>query len=407
MNKIIKNIAAVLPMLAFVTACTETNDWTVDSSINRQPSLSTFEVTPDTAELTMAVKFEKQKSASGYEIQISTDSLKEGFDESTNYAGLKTIKVDKDNTGSVDIDYGTDDDQYPWVENTTYYMRIRSISDSKDKSKWYTSGIMGDVKSVKMTPMFTVSGLDISVDEITLHWIKKYKSGTPALLNMTDAEGNDSIITLSPDEKEEGTTTVTGLVGGATYTFQLLDADGKVLGTTTVATEKTPNMEKALSIFGMPNFIKTTAGSVQPYADSTGTFVAKFIDKDGKFKMETNKSTAYFNPVKEVFKTGDMESDKAGYRMNTGGKAGEIDMTIPAKGRLYVYTYVGSGNAGRNIIFTKGKVQLLKQEVPSAKTGNAYAFTKVNVEAGTVVITWDASIYIQGFQFVPDDPDEE
>ena len=400
MNKIIKNIAAVLPMLAFVTACTETNDWTVDSSINRQPSLSTFEVTPDTAELTMEVKFETQKSASGYEVQISTDSLKEGLDESTNYAGLKTIKIDNSNTGTFDIEYGDGDDQYPWVENTTYFMRVRALSDSKDKSKWFTSGIMNDVKAVKMTPMFTVSGLDISADEITLHWIKKYKSGTADTITMVDADGKETKLTLTKDEKTAATTTVTGLTGGTTYTFYLKDAEGKVLGTTTATTETTPNMEKALSIFGMPNFIKQTAGSVQEFEDATGTFVAKFTDEDGKFKMDTKKSDAYFNPLKVAFKTGDMEGSDGGYRMSTNGKAGKIEMTIPSKGRLYVYT---RGSAGRNIIFTQNKVNLLEQEVPSDKTGDAYAFTKVNVDAGTVVITWSASIYIQGFQFVPDE----
>lgn len=394
MNKIIKNIAAVLPMLAFLAACTETNDWTVDSSINRQPSLSTFELTPDTVELSMAVKFETQKSASGYEIQISTDSLKEGFDESTNYAGLKTIKVDNPTTGSVDIDYGTGDNQYPWVENTTYYMRVRALSATKSSSKWFTSGIMGDVKSVKMTPMFTVSGLDISADEITLHWIKKYKSGTPEYITMVDAEGTETRLDLSTDEKEEAEKTITGLAGAATYTFYICDAEGNKLGTTTVTTEITPNMEKALSIFDMPNFIKQTAGSEQEFKDATGTFVAKFIDKDGKFKMDTNRSDKYYNPLREVFVTN--------YRMSTGGKAGEIDMTIPSNGRLYVYANSGT-NAGRNLIFTQNKVKLLEQEAPSAKTGNAYAFTKVNVEAGTVVITWSASIYIQGFQFVPDE----
>ena len=400
MNKIIKNIAAVLPMVAFLAACTETNDWTVDSSINRQPSLSSFEVTPDTAELSMAVKFETQKSASGYEIQISTDSLKEGFDESTGYANLKTIHVDKTNTGSLDIDYGTGDDQYPWVENTTYYMRVRALSDSKDKSKWFTSGIMGDVKPVKMTPMFTVTGLDISADEITLHWIKKYKSGTPEYIAMVDAEGTVTREDLSTDEKEEAEKTITGLIGGATYTFYICDAEGNKLGTTTVTTETTPNMETALSIFGMPNFIKQTVGSVQEFKDATGTFVAKFIDEGGKFKMDTNKSDSFFNPVKEVFKTGNMEGADGGYRMNTNGKAGEIDMTIPSNGRLYVYT---RGNAGRNIIFKQNNVTLLEQEVPSEKTGDAYAFTKVNVEAGTVIIKWSASIYIQGFQFIPDE----
>lgn len=401
MNKIIKNIAAVLPMLAFLAACTDTNDWKVDSSINRQPSLTTFELTPDTVELSMAVKFETQKSASGYEIQISTDSLKEGFDESTNYAGLKTIKVDNPTTGSLDIDYGTGEDQYPWVENTTYYMRVRALSATKSSSKWFTSGIMGDVKSVKMTPMFTVSGLDISADEITLHWIKKYKSGTPEYIAMVDAEGNVTRVDLSTDEKEEAEKTVSGLDGGATYTFYICDAEGNKLGTTTVTTEKTPNMEKALSIFGMPDFIKQTAGSEQTFWDTTNTFAAKFIDAGGKFKMDTAKSDSYFNPLKEVFKTGDMEGSDGGYRMNTNGKAGEIDMTIPSKGRLYVYAR--SGSAGRNLIFTQNKVKLLEQEAPSAKTGDAYAFTKVNVEAGTVVITWSASIYIQGFQFVPDE----
>ncbi len=401
MNKIIKNIAAALPMLAFLAACTETNDWTVDSSINRQPSLSTFEVTPDSVELTMAVKFETQKSASGYEIQISTDSLKEGFDESTDYANLKTIKVEKTTSGSLDIDYGTGDNQYPWVENTTYYMRVRSLSDGKDKSKWFTSGIMGDVKSVKMTPMFTVSGLDISADEVTLHWIKKYKSGTPEYIAMVDAEGTETREDLSTEEKEKAEKTITGLEGGATYTFYICDAEGNKLGTTIVTTEKTPNMEKVLSIFGMPGFIKQTAGSVQTFADATGTFLAEFIDDGGKFKMDTNKSDPYFNPVKDVFKTGDMEGAEGGYRMNTNGKAGKINMTIPSNGRLYVYAR--SGSAGRNLIFTQNTVKLLEQAAPTAKTGDAYAFTKVNVEAGTVVITWNASIYIQGFQFVPDE----
>ena len=259
---------------------------------------------------------------------------------------------------------------------------------------------MGDVKPVKMTPMFTVSGLDISADEITLHWIKKYKSGTPEYIAMVDAEGTVTREDLSTDEKEEAQKTITGLTGGATYTFYICDAEGNKLGTTVVTTEKTPNMETALSIFGLPDFKKQTVGSVQEFADATGTFVAKFIDEGGKFKMDTNKSDPFFNPVKEVFKTGDMEGADGGYRMSTNGKAGEIDMTIPSKGRLYVYT---RGNAGRNIIFKQNEVTLLKQEVPSEKTGDAYVFTKVNVEAGTVVITWDASIYIQGFQFVPDE----
>ncbi len=401
MNKIIKNIAALLPMLAFLSACTETNDWTVDSSINRQPSISTFEVTADSAELKMAVKFEAQKSASGYEIQISTDSLKEGFDESTSYAGLKTIKVDPVTTGSLDIAYGEGDDQYKWVENTTYFFRIRSLSSTKDNSKWFTSGIMTDVKGVKMTPMFTVSGLDIGETEVTVHWIKKYKSGTPAFLTCLDAAGNQvSRHDLTDDEKKDAKYTFTGLTAGATYTFYVFDADDTQLGTTTVTTETTPDMTKALSIFGMPDFITQTAGSVQEFRDATGKFVAKFIDKDGKFKMELKKSDPYYNPLKEDFKTGEMEGSDGGYRMSTNGKAGQIDMTIPSKGRLYVYT---RGSAGRNIIFTQNTEKLLEQEVPKEKTNNkAYVFTKVNVEAGTVVVTWSASIYIQGFQFVPD-----
>ena len=425
MKKINKYIiAAVIPLLGMMAACTDDNDWTTDTSVTRLRAPEGLSVEVDSTTLNMELKWNKSAGAQAYQIQVSEEQLAEGFDETP---GIPTFTATESPLTIERLN-----DQFEVKENTTYYVRVRAISDVKSPSKWATNDIVSGTLKTKSPATLWIDDSGVGETTLTMRWIKVKYANVTTILNQTTGESHE----ITSDEKSELSYTATGLQDGVEYTFVLLDDEGNQLGITSKATEKAPNMDWAMSIMDLSGWVK--GGEVTL---NDGPFKLTLNDHGGKFKGE-NKSIRMISPLnvvgekityyrfatntKEFYSVDDYIFDEAtstwGY--DPAKSKVYIKLEIPAVGRLYAYAY--SGNAGRNMVVARrtfnSVTNTLTEEVvfnreldsnlkDNAKEGEAVKYDKIYIkEPGEYFVsTPSGGAYIYGFIFVPDEeiPDDQ
>jgi len=389
-------IAAVIPLLGMLAACTDGNDWTVDNSANRQRTPDGLEVTIDEVKQQMVIKFNKVTGASQYQIQISENPLSEGFDDTEGYATFTSPSTENQLT------LRFDNSTFPIKENTVYYLRARALSETKAPSKWITNDIVTGTFKVTIPPVMRIDDVGVAEHELTMTWHELDGVNPSYIINQNTGDRHD----LTEEEKTNMSYKATGLEDGTEYTFILYDEFDNQIGKATNSTEKSPNMDWALSIESLKDFDKATNNSF-----AAGPFKVIFNCEDGK-PSATSSAYKFWNPIGE-------QIDCTG-RVSTGGKGSTITLEIPAPGRFYVYAYDSQIRNRRvfvkafNSITDEYDIDVLFEnektkenpgkEVATVKTNNAYAPVKCRIdEAGTYKLTYSASVYICGFCFVPDE----
>lgn len=419
MKKINKYIiAAVIPLFGMMAACTDDNDWTTDSSVNRLRAPEGLSVEVDSTTLNMELKWNKSAGAQAYQVQVSETPIAEGFDETP---GIPTFTATESPLTIERLN-----DQFEIKENTTYYVRLRAISDVKSPSKWATDDIASGTLKTKSPATLWIDDTGVGETTITMRWIKVKYANVTTILNQTTGESHE----ITKEEKSELSYTATGLQDGVEYTFVLLDDEGNQLGIATKATEKSPNMDWAMSIMDLSGWIK---GGEAILTD--GAFKMTLNDHGGKFKGE-DKSIRMISPLNEVgekltyyrfttntkefYSVNDYILDEAtgiwGY--DPAKSKVLIKLDIPAAGRLYAYAYTGT--AGRKMVVSRREfntiTNALDEEVifsreldsnikDNAKEGEAVNYEKVYIKqpGEYFVSSPDGGIYIYGFIFVPDE----
>lgn len=409
----------ILAALAALAACTDGNDWEIDqaSDINRNYAPTTLTLDVDSARNGIKVKYDLPKAGQRYDVQLAETPLLEGYDDTPGIATFNTADLDLENKGEIIIP--RDNGQIDIRENTDYYVRIRTVSnDGKAPSKWFTSGIIADKILVQVPPVLTIDQTGIDENQLTMKWRKLDKEYAVPTTIRCEGQNDVAIDDVMAETRQY---TAEGLVAGQEYTFTLLDAQGQQIGQWTAATEAAPVMEWAMHI---GDFSAVELGQDAELTSDNPAFYGKLINKNKKgdavkIKPEKGKNDWYVNPVKKAFIPADATPDGIdnGIRITTGGKDGSITLHVPAKGRLYVYTHA---NAGRYMLLQQTGDQAPVKYAPAIndaahkitvpyadtdKTGTKAALpaTKVYIhQAGEITITWDASIYICGFTFCPD-----
>ena len=407
-------IAAAIPFLGMLAACTDGNDWTVDNSASRQRTPDGLEAEIDSATLNMELKWNKASGATGYEVQVSESPLMAGIDETE---GIATFSTD---ASPMTIDRINDKIQIK--ENTTYYVRVRAIQAGKNPSKWATDDIASGTYKVQSPATLWIDDTGVGEKDLTMQWIKTKYATPTTIVNQNTGESHE----ITDEEKEALSYKATGLQDGVEYTFTLLDENGNQIGKTTKATEKAPNMDWAMSVMDLSTWVK---GGITTL--TSGKFTVEMNDHGGKFKgefkdirmisplNETGEKLSFYRfntNTKEFYSIDDWDPETSQFDPNKSKEY--IKLTIPAKGRLYVYAYTGT--AGRTMVVAKRVINPTTNEMTEEKIfdkaldsnlkdnapeGDAVKYEKIYItEAGDYYVSSPSgAIYIYGFIFVPDE----
>ena len=404
-------IAAAIPLLGMLAACTDGNDWTVDSSAARQRTPDGLAAEVDEATLEIDLKWNKAAGASGYEIQISESPLSEGFDDTE---GIPTF-VSRENSWTIDRLNG----QIEIKENTTYYVRVRALSETKKPSKWITDDITSGKFKVNTPAMLWIDDTGVGETTLTMKWHEIKYANPSVIIN----ENTGELYDLGEEEKEAMTYTATGLNDGEEYTFILLDEEGNQIGKAIKSTEKAPNMELAREIMNLSGFV--SGGTAVLTDEQFGDFVVTMNDQASKYKGE-NKDIRMISPTnivgekvtyyrfntntKEMATPSHWDVEKGDYTKNY------IKLSVPAKGRIYIYAYTGTAGRTMNVGYRVNNDGQISETVvwdgeldsnlkDNAKEGEAVNYIKVYADQpGDYFINCPVgAIYIYGFIFVPDE----
>lgn len=225
-------VASAMFIGAVATSCTDDNDWGVDSSFDRlfgtnadKISVETDEATPTQAK----VSFSAVPEATSYTIEVSKDSL---YDEvAMGGANAIVYKAETNETNSSTTFVCT----LKGLEgDTRYYLRIKSMADGKNESKWvyYKDG---DSFKTKAEQIFTgVTDDDRDDSSIRLKWT----AGEDVTHLLKIQEADTTQIALGSEAIANGEYTVTGLSPLTSYTFIIYNGTtkrGSLTASTTAA----------------------------------------------------------------------------------------------------------------------------------------------------------------------------
>ncbi len=221
---------AALAAGAAVTACTDANDWDTNPAFDRMFGVNSNKISIETNQedpSTVNVTFNPIKGAEYYIIEVSTDSLTDevemGGENATVYGEDKSLT--KSPATLVNM-----------REETSYYMRMKTMSSTTPESKWVYYNLGAPFKTLGI--IYDVPSADILENSVTLRWITK--TGTVTHITYTTSENGQDVTetrTLTDAEIAAGVCTITGLKENKTYKFAIYN--GEVLrGTKTVKTAK-------------------------------------------------------------------------------------------------------------------------------------------------------------------------
>lgn len=215
----------------FFNSCTDANDWVVDSSFDRLfgTKQSSFNVTEGA--VTAEVEWDATVNTKYYIIEASTDSL---YDD---------IPMGAENS----IVYGEDGSitQSPYtitglMGETTYYLRIKSISEDK-QSKWV---YLPDYKfTTDKEQIFSeVAETEITDESVVLSW----EAGLEVTHITYTQDGELLTYNITDDEKAAGKVTISGLSAMTEYVFYIYNGD-ILRGEQTVTTKEAVMVESSIT----------------------------------------------------------------------------------------------------------------------------------------------------------------
>lgn len=203
-------IAIFLMSLMFV-ACTDKNDWEVDSSYDRLFSVTKIgtKVEATNVELTWT----GNNKVEYYVIELSKDSLYDAIamgehSSSMIYGENKSITKSPFLISELD-------------NETKYFLRIKAMSSSTSESRWaYLTDYSFKTKSEQIITRSTIGS-----SYITLEWAGGLAVTHVELLN--NAGESIRTIDLTSENKEAGTITIDGLEASTSYTANLYNGSVK------------------------------------------------------------------------------------------------------------------------------------------------------------------------------------
>lgn len=220
--------ACIAAALLATAACTDDNDWKVDSSTNRLFGLNSEKINVETEDITASVSFTGVPNAQYYIVEISTDSL---YDE-IELGGTPHSVVygeDKSLTKSpIVLDNLAGD--------TKYFLRMRAKNSDIADGHWayyMKSNVVSTFKTKAEQIFNATESSDRGEDFIRVSW-NPAKEVTD--LVVTDAEGNVvQTIALTDEVKAAGEYVITGLNPSTTYVIKINNGEA-VRGTLNVST---------------------------------------------------------------------------------------------------------------------------------------------------------------------------
>lgn len=220
----IKNIIYTFCAAMFATACTDGNDWVVDSSYDRLFSTteSSFSITPAENAAQAEASWKATPNTTGYVIEVSTNPLSDdvpmGSEGSIVY-GDGVEKITKTTYLLENLE-----------SETEYYARIKSVGDGKE-SNWVYYDDGGTFKTKKDQILKTPT--EITDSSIKVSW---EENCTVTSLRIFNDKGYDQIILLEAAELQNCFITIQGLDPMTAYTIEIYNGD-RLRGTITVNTE--------------------------------------------------------------------------------------------------------------------------------------------------------------------------
>lgn len=220
----IKNIIYTFCAALFATACTDGNDWVVDSSYDRLFSTteSSFSITPAENAAQAEASWKATPNTTGYVIEVSTNPLSDdvpmGSEGSIAY-GDGVEKITKTTYLLENLE-----------SETEYYARIKSVGNGKE-SNWVYYDDGGTFKTKKDQILKTPT--EITDSSIKVSW---EENCTVTSLRIYDGKGYDQIILLEAAELQNCSITIQGLDPMTAYTIEIYNGD-RLRGTVTVNTE--------------------------------------------------------------------------------------------------------------------------------------------------------------------------
>ncbi|MGM9699613.1 MAG: DUF5123 domain-containing protein [Prevotella sp.] len=222
----IKNILYIAAMGLTATACTDGNDWGIDSAYDRLFGINSDKISVTAEDLTAEVSFSTVKDAEYYIIEVSTDSLYDdvamGGSNSIVFGANKEITTSPYTLNQL-------------VGDTRYYLRMKSMADGRNDSKWcyYKSGQTFKTKAEQI--FYEITDADRFEDHVNLKWNAEMEATNIVVMSGEEEVQN---ITLDAAAKAAGELTVTGLKASTAYTFIIYNGTAKrgtVVTTTTAA----------------------------------------------------------------------------------------------------------------------------------------------------------------------------
>lgn len=213
-----------------VVSCTDGNDWGLDSAFDRLFGVGEDDITVETTATTATVTFSAMsatKDSLYFVIEVSKDSL---YDEiAMGGERAKVFGLNKEIRKSPVVLTGLDGD-------SKYYMRIKTMSDTKAESKWVYYKDGESFKTQAEQIFDEVLADDYTDSEVTLRW----NAPADSVTNILVVQGTDTTdYVLTETDKAEQTHTFTGLTPLTTYTFIIYNGEAK-RGTQTVTTSAAP-----------------------------------------------------------------------------------------------------------------------------------------------------------------------
>lgn len=211
-------------------SCTDGNDWGIDSAFDRLFGVGSDDISVETTATTATVTFSAMSATSDslyFVIEVSKDSL---YDEvAMGGARAKVFGLNKEITKSPCVLTGLDGD-------TKYYMRIKTMSDTKAESKWVYYKDGESFKTAAEQIFDDVLAEDYTDSQVTLRW----NAPADSVTNIKIVQGTDTTdYVLTDEDKANQTHTFTGLAPLTTYTFIIYNGEAK-RGTQTVTTTAAP-----------------------------------------------------------------------------------------------------------------------------------------------------------------------